>query len=131
MLFRSIVDGWECVIAKKDNFKIGDTIIYIEVDSIVPEKPEFEFLRPRKFRVRTIKLRGQVSQGLVLPLSYLSGKKYKIGDDVTEELGIEKYDPQAEQERKETERKKKPWYIKFMFRFKWFRIRYNSPNSNK
>lgn len=65
------VDGWECVV-QKGEFKVGDPIIYIEVDSVLPERPEFEFMRNRKFRVRTIKLRGQVSQGLVLPLSTLS-----------------------------------------------------------
>lgn len=95
------VDGWECVVAKADGFKVGDKVVYIEIDSIVPERPEFEFLRDRKFRVRTIKLRKQVSQGLVLPLSILpSGKTYNINDDVTEILGIKKYDPQAEQEAK-------------------------------
>jgi hypothetical protein len=91
--------GWQCVVAKKDNFEIGDKIIYIEVDSIVPEKPEFEFLRSRKFRIKTIKLRGQISQGLVLPLTVLTNsKEYKIGDDVTDVLGIKKHDPEAELE---------------------------------
>ena len=51
--------GWELV-AKKGEFKPGDLVVYIEIDSILPEKPEFEFMRERKFRVRTIKLRGQV-----------------------------------------------------------------------
>ena len=69
------VDGWECVV-KKGEFSIGEQIVYIEIDSILPERPEFEFLRDRKFRVRTIKLRGQVSQGLVLPLSVLPDGKY-------------------------------------------------------
>jgi len=64
------VDGWECVV-QKDEFHVGDHVVYVEVDSVMPERPEFEFLRDRKFRVRTIKLRGQVSQGLVLPLSIL------------------------------------------------------------
>ena len=50
------VDGWECVV-QKDEFHVGDRVVYIEVDSVVPERPEFEFLRDRKFRVRTIKLR--------------------------------------------------------------------------
>ena len=50
------VDGWECVV-QKDEFQIGQHIVYIEVDSIVPERPEFEFLRPRKFRLA---LRKQV-----------------------------------------------------------------------
>jgi hypothetical protein len=48
--------GWQVVVAKKDNFKVGDVAVYVEIDSIVPDKPEFEFLRDRKFRVRTIKL---------------------------------------------------------------------------
>lgn len=88
MIEKATVLGWEVVIAKKDNFKIGDKIIYIEVDSVMPEKPEYEFLRSRKFRIRTIKLKGQVSQGLVLPLS---NNKLSIGDDITELLGITKY----------------------------------------
>ena len=63
--------GWECVI-KKGEFKIGEKIIYVEVDSVLPDVPEFEFLRDRKFRIRTIKLLKQVSQGLLLPLSTLN-----------------------------------------------------------
>ena len=120
------VDGWECVVAKADKFKVGDKVVYIEIDSIVPERPEFEFLRDRKFRVRTIKLRKQISQGLVLPLTILpEGKQYNINDDVTDILGIKKYDPQAEQEAKlltaNNTYKTKIWYPKFLMRFKWFR----------
>lgn len=119
------VDGWECVVAKTDGFKVGDKVVYVEIDSIVPERPEFEFLRDRKFRVRTIKLRKQVSQGLVLPLSILPPvKTYNVNDDVTDILGIKKYDPQAEQEAKlisSNTNKTKIWYPKFLMRFKWFR----------
>lgn len=50
--------GWELVV-KKNEFKVGDLCIYCEIDSVLPEKPEFEFLRPRKFRVKTIRLRGK------------------------------------------------------------------------
>ncbi len=75
--------GWECVVKKSDGFKVGDLVVYVEVDSIVPDRPEFDFLRERKFKVKTIKLRGQVSQGLVLPLSILPKGNYKEGDDVT------------------------------------------------
>ena len=83
--------GWKVVIAKADNFKIGDKVVYIEIDSRVPERPEFEFLRDRKFRVRTIKLRGQYSQGLIVPFSILKNQNHNIGDNVTEELGITYY----------------------------------------
>lgn len=93
MIEKATVLGWEVVIAKKDNFKIGDKVIYIEVDSVMPEKPEYEFLRSRKFRIRTIKLKGQVSQGLILSLANSLAVKtsLEIGQDVTESLGIEKY----------------------------------------
>lgn len=140
------VDGWECVV-QKDEFHVGDTIVYVEVDSIVPERPEFEFLRGRKFRVRTIKLRGQVSQGLVLPVSILqelgcgvlgsdgSGNKYirttsgelltlSIGTDVTKMMGVTKYDPEAQQEAMLTQKqpnKPKSKFAQFMMRFKWYR----------
>lgn len=86
--------GWKVVIAKADNFHIGDKVVYIEIDSKVPERPEFEFLRDRKFRVRTIRLRGQYSQGLILPMTILKGENYEIGADVTKELGITYYVPE-------------------------------------
>ena len=129
----AIVDGWECVIAKKDNFKVGDKIVYIEIDSILPEKPEFEFLRERKFKVRTIKLRKQISQGLVLPLSILPKDTYNLDDDVTNILGITKYDPEAEQEIKtanQTPKKAANPIVKFLMRFKWFRKLYVKPKKD-
>ena len=65
--------------------------VYIEIDTVVPEKPEFEFLRKNNFRIRTVTLRGQISQGLALPLSVLPTGDYKIGDDVTNILEITHY----------------------------------------
>ena len=118
------MDGWECVV-KKDEFSKGDMCVYVEIDSVVPERPEFEFLRDRKFRVRTIRLRGQISQGLVLPLSILPGTVAKEeGTDVTEALGITKYDPEAQKERevasKQPAQHKNP-FVRYMGRFSWFR----------
>lgn len=89
--------GWKCVV-KKQEFSVGDIVVYIEVDSILPDKPEFEFMRARGFKVKTIKLRGQISQGLVLPLSILPGYN-PIQDapedaDVTDLLGITKHEPE-------------------------------------
>lgn len=123
------VDGWECVV-KKGEFEVGQHIVYVEVDSVMPERPEFEFLRDRKFRVRTIKLRGQVSQGLVLPLDILPDGNYKLGDDVTELLGVTKYDPQAQQEALlMTKQPKTPAnpIAKFLMRFKWYRKLFMKP----
>lgn len=124
-ILKATVKGWECVVSKSDNFQVGDKIIYIEVDSILPARPEFSFLKERKYRVRTIKLRKQISQGLILPLSYLKGN-YAVGDDVTKELGIKKYDPQAEAEKEVVRKavKAKGFFaplINFMMRYRWFR----------
>lgn len=129
----ALVDGWECVISKNDNFNIGDKVVYIEIDSIVPERPEFEFLRDRKFRVRTIKLRKQISQGLILPLSILGSGDYNVDDDVTSKLGVVKYDPEGDGEAKFLKSKKdvtKNPIIKFLMRFAWFRKLYIKPKKN-
>jgi len=83
--------GWQCVVTKEDNFQIGDKVIFIEVDSVVPERPEFEFLRKHNFRIKTMKLKGIVSQGLVLPLGNIHGF-HNEGTDVSEILGVIHYE---------------------------------------
>jgi len=127
MIELAIVDGWKVVVAKNVGHKVGDKVVYCEIDSFLPIRDEFEFLRKSSykkmgdqegFRLKTIKLRGQVSQGLILPLSVLNstdivkvtivktewGDQYElfaedgkpmveVGDDVTEILGIVKYEP--------------------------------------
>ena len=89
------IKGWHCVV-KKGEFNIGDKIVFVEVDSVLPHtNPVFEFMRDRKFRVKTLKLRKQVSQGLVFPTSILpvDAEPLYEGVDVTELLGIIKYEP--------------------------------------
>ena len=122
---KATILGWDVVVAKKDGFKIGDLCVYCEIDSILPDKPEFGFLRERKFRIKTIKLKGQVSQGICFPLDILpKSSTIKEGDDVTDILGIKKYDPQAEFERKEADRLlsiDKNRMDKFLKRYAWYR----------
>jgi len=65
------IRGWKVVI-KKGEFKIGDLCVYCEIDSVMPDRPEFEFLRSRNFRIKTIKLRGVPSQGIIFPLTILN-----------------------------------------------------------
>ncbi len=102
------VKGWKLVV-KRGDFEPGQKAIYCEIDSFLPIKEEFEFLRKSSFkrmgdlegfRLKTIKLRGQVSQGLLLPVTILKDKIYpdhyknlSIGDDVAEALGIFKFEP--------------------------------------
>ena len=123
--------GWECVVAKKDNFKVGDFVVYIEIDSIVPEKPEFEFLKPRKFRVKTIKLRKQVSQGLIIPISMLPDTPIVEDLDVTDILGIIKHDPQLVEENDLVEIKSNSKIKKMLMRVPMFRKIYLHFNSNE
>ena len=67
---RAVIRGWN-VVVKKGEFKVGDLCVYCEIDSLLPEREEFEFLRNKKFRIKTIKLRGQVSQGIAFPIQPL------------------------------------------------------------
>jgi len=99
----AIVGGWQ-VVVKKGEFKKHDLAVYFEIDSFLPVRPEFEFLRKsssRKnwdgsegFRLKTIKLRGQISQGLLLPTYSVDTKQIfdVVGDDLTETLGVTKWE---------------------------------------
>lgn len=123
--------GWK-VVVKKGEFQVGDKVVYIEIDSKVPaSNPYFAFLQDRKYKVKTIKLRGQISQGLVVPVDVLPYGVYKIGDNVTEILGITKIEdrfrPRNERTSEEMRlRQSHPklvrakWFKKLM-RYKWFR----------
>lgn len=109
----AVIDGWQCVV-KKGDFAAGQAIVYLEVDSWVPSdvapfltKPGKE---PKTFegvegeRLRTVRLRGELSQGLVLPVTvmpqgFIDDADYRglcefdfIGLDVTEILNIKKYE---------------------------------------
>lgn len=86
--------GWN-VIVRYDQFKAGDLCVYFEIDSLLPETETFAFMRSKSFRVRTMKMKGVVSQGLCMPLWILPEKDYTTGDDVTDLLGVKKYDPEA------------------------------------
>ena len=89
--------GWSVVIKKEDRFKIGDKVVYVEIDSICPsDNPVFDFLKKdsgRMSRIRTISLRGQISQGIVFPISILPEGNYEVDQDVTDIIGIVKYEP--------------------------------------
>lgn len=106
------IDGWQCVV-KKGEFSTHDLCVYFEIDSFLPIRPEYEFLRKSSlkrmngfegFRLKTIRLRGQLSQGLALPIDACPGLREFImlhivtgdglqGLDVTEFLGVTKWEP--------------------------------------
>lgn len=90
------LEGWQAVVGKGTH-RVGDLVVYIETDSLLPEREEFEFMRARKFRVKQIKLRGTISNGLVFSLGELDCLPCKAGTDLTKQLHIEHYQKQAEE----------------------------------
>jgi RNA ligase (TIGR02306 family) len=103
MIELASVGGWNVVVAKNVGHKVGDWVVYCEIDSFLPIREEFEFLRKSSykkmgdregFRLKTVKLRGQISQGLILPFHILPfGDTFHEGQDVSDILGIIKYEP--------------------------------------
>ena len=99
----ALVDGWQVVVAKNVGYQQNDLVIYCEIDSFLPIREEFEFLRRTSYKkmadregflLKTIRLRGQISQGLILPITVLGDNTSGLyeGMDVTEKLGIVKYE---------------------------------------
>lgn len=95
--------GWQCVV-NKGQFQPDDPAVYFEIDSFLPVCPEFEFLRKscykktdimgEGFRLRTMTFKGQISQGLLLPVTQFPQipEGAEVGDDVTEILGVRKWE---------------------------------------
>ena len=126
------VDGWQ-VIVQKGLYEVGSKVIYVEIDSQLPVKPEFAFLEKKKYRIKTLKLAGVVSQGICFPLSTLPGptEKYALDQDVTDLMGITKYERYAEDT---TVRVRKPKSLlhRLLMRSSWTRwIMLNKQQSTK
>ena len=112
------VKGWTCIVGR-DNYKVGDLVIYCPPDSIIPEnlieEYKLEFLK-KCGRVGTIKLRKCISQGLILNIP--EGKNWKEGKEVSKELGITKYEPPVERislnsGKQPTKKKRNPLFDKY------------------
>lgn len=114
------IQGWD-VVVQKGLYEVNDLVCYFEIDSILPDQPWCEFMRDRKFRVKTIKLRKQISQGLCIPTSEcLDGwttADIREGTDITDILGVKKHDPEGDKERKENVSGRQPVPHAWMMRF--------------
>ena len=94
-----VVLGWKCIV-KKGEFKVGDLVVYIEPDSMLPINPwTGEKLADKPLRLKTVRMKKQISQGLVIALPTfeklygLDRPYYSEGDDISELSGITKYEP--------------------------------------
>lgn len=119
--------GWKVIVGKGE-YKVGDLVVYCEYDTVLPQRPEFEFLRKRcfvpkwdGFRIRNMKMSNVYSMGIVFNLDILPEKiKIKEHLDVTDVLGIKKYDPEALLE-KNGNIKRSP-LMKYLLKFRFFRM---------
>ena len=87
--------GWQCV-ALKTEFSVNDKCVFFEIDSVLPIATWNDHLRkdPAKpLRIKTIRLRGVLSQGLALPISILPHGEYEVGQDVKQLVSVTKYEP--------------------------------------
>lgn len=108
LIVTAVIDGWT-VVVKKNEFEVGELCVYFEIDSFLPDgNPAWQHLvekHPRMFegqrghRLKTVRLRGQVSQGFLAPLSVLGPPEniFTIGEncigaDVSEQLNIKKFE---------------------------------------
>lgn len=96
------VEGWKCVVPK-GMYSVGENVIYFEIDSFLPIRPEFEFLRNSSykkseilgegFRIKTQKMRGQLSQGLVMKLGDIGfGSDLPVKYDLTDAIGVKEWE---------------------------------------
>lgn len=94
-LSMTTVKGWNCIF-KDGQFNPGDLALYVPIDSVLPdalvEERGLEYLK-NGARVRTVKLRGVLSQGLLLTLP--NGHRFKAGQQVADKFGITKWEPPA------------------------------------
>lgn len=87
------LEGMAWRVVSAENYQVGDLVGYAFIDTIAPEIPEFEFLRDKKFRIKQIKLRGEISCGLIFPLENFKeqiGEVYQ-GKDIGEAIGFQKF----------------------------------------
>lgn len=97
-----VILGWT-VVAKKGEFKVGDKCVFFEIDSILPNEEKYSFLDYKEeyngYRLKTVRLRGQLSQGLALPINIFDiPEDIEVGTDLTEQLKIRKYEPPIPEE---------------------------------
>jgi RNA ligase. len=124
----AIIGGWQVCI-KLGEFNKGDLALYCEIDSLVPTSvPEFAFLEERKeglksfgdqtyARIKTIKLRKELSQGLLAPIPAQITTAVKDGDDLTQALGVLKYEKSASKNNTAVEQSYS-WYHRLALRIR-------------
>lgn len=119
------VKGWQAIVGKGD-FETGDLAVYFPIDSILTDELEAKIFGPdskiklSKHRVKTIRLRGAISQGLLVhPNEFRLAGLVKESDDLTEKLGVIKYEPPVARTtnsaslRQRSPREENPYFVRY------------------
>lgn len=107
--------GWQ-VVVKKNEFSEGSLCVYVTVDSVLEDLPVYEFLRNKQFRIKTIKLRGMLSQGIAFPIDLL--KSFDIveipveGTEVSELIKVQHYEKPMSAQLAGNAKGYRPFFIK-------------------
>jgi RNA ligase (TIGR02306 family) len=90
--------GYTCIV-EKSRYKAGDAVVLIQPDTVLPDEPWAEMFKKRSSRVRAMKLRGQFSFGIIMPIStWFTNNIPVVGDEVSDLIGVTKYEaPQPQQ----------------------------------
>lgn len=83
------------VVQKARGFQVGDKVVFVGTDAILPEAFEFEFLASQNYRVKTVRVRGQVSMGIVFKpeeITVLNTANLVVGESLDSIIGIRKYE---------------------------------------
>lgn len=108
----ALINDWTCIV-KKGEFTVGDLAVYFEIDCLLPEESRYDFLASSKrnyfgtpkYHIKTMKMRGIISQGLALPLSVFPELDSKIEGDLSTKINVIKYDPEFYENKSESSSK--------------------------
>jgi RNA ligase (TIGR02306 family) len=90
--------GYECITVR-DRYRVGDRVVFIQPDTVLPDKEWAQVFKKKSSRVRAIKLRGEWSFGIVMGLTEVDSSvdlsTVEVGTDISAHIGVFKYEPPA------------------------------------
>lgn len=89
--------GYRCIVAR-DAFSVGEKVVLIQPDTVLPDEPWAEMFRKRSNRVKACRLRGEWSFGIVMSINTWLDLDLEAGSEVSEIIGVSKYEPPAPQD---------------------------------
>lgn len=90
--------GFKCIVRKADQFRVGEKVVFIQPDTVLPDATWSAVFKAKSSRVKAIKLRGQWSEGIIIRPEIVDCPEGEIGSDMSATIGVRKYDPPLPQD---------------------------------